>query len=708
MMPKLRKKRLLEIIVVSFLFSYYSVPQSIEDLEGDSSQPFLSDSDSAIPISGESFLNFTGPISHSSIISATWFANVSVSESYGTELLENRSLGLLVQIDSSLGDSDGWIDNQEDEAFAELVRSARNWTDSELGGCCIFDYNSMSSPGENHVVVHTPGIGPVNRTGGFWGWSESANLTGFSDGRIMRLIDLPRVGAMIEEVPLTVNLPVGWEFRFSPMSEIIEGDPGAFTVNRSDAPVAYDIRITIGENEPPGITTSRFPSSSTASLDLSSSFSASCTDSILDSPTIQWTISRDGQVLSTIQNPWFDLVPSDLGFSHGEILNVVATCTDYHGANSSRGEDLQVDGIPPEWFGNISISGADPIDIDPQQKVIEVQAGTDLVFQINASDESNLTVFLEMLTNISEGWRQLGSMQHTFQFTANQGSTVNGAHLGLSERHKERKPTEIYVELIVSDDSGNSVSQDWIVRVLDANSPTIIPRILIGEAEIEIDGDAHEGDELTLDLSHSFDDLDNISEVIWWVWVDDDELSSESGWSSTEKMTLPELSQGFHEIRIKATDSKGNSGEIEIQLMVNPNRAPQIDIIQANLSDDPDDGSMTKVSVVVQNAGSGLVHARLCITEICGRWSEQPFGATFESGPAEILIEMEFEASNTTLENIVLEWDSVSDEANGTIPIQLNSEEQSEKSHSSPFFAIFVLGILIIAIMAQRLRSHND
>ncbi|MBI88007.1 MAG: hypothetical protein CMB67_03140 [Euryarchaeota archaeon] len=700
----LRKYSLLGLLVLSLLAPNNSILQSMESLDDESSQPLLSDSEASPPISGEALLNFTGPISHSSVINATWFANVSVSESYGTELLENRSLGLLVQIDTSLGDSDGWIDNMEAEAFAELVRSARNWTDSQLGGCCIFDYSSMSSIGSNQIVVHIPEIGPVNRTGGSWGWTESANLTGFSDGRIMRLIDIPRVGAMIEEVPLTVNLPVGWEFRYSPMFEIIEGEPGVFTINRSDAPVAYDIRITIGENEPPGISTSRFPLSSTTSLDLSSSFSASCTDSILDSPAISWTISRDAQVISTIQNPWFDLVPSDLGFSHGEFLNVVATCTDFHGSNSSFGENLQLDGIPPEWYGNISISGANPIVIDSQLQVIEAQAGSDLAFEINASDESNLPVSLEMITNISEGWRQFGSTEHTFQLTANQGSSVNGAHLGLSERHKEREPSEIYVELVVSDDSGNSVSQDWIVRVLDANPPTIIPRILLDEIEIDIDGDAHEGDELTLDLSHSFDDLDNISEVIWWVWVDDNELISESGWSLAESIILPELAMGFHDIRIKATDSKGNSDELEVQLMVNPNRAPQISIIQANLSNDAEDAKMVTVSVVVQNSGSGLVHARLCIIEICGRWTEQSFGATFESGPAEMAIDIEFEASNSTLENIVLEWDGVSDETNGKIQIQVNSEEQSEKSQSSPFFTAFVLVIAIISILALSLR----
>ena len=61
-------------------------------------------------ISGVSFLNFSGPISHSSMINATWYAEVLMEESYGTDLLGNRTMGLLNQIDSELGNSDGWLD----------------------------------------------------------------------------------------------------------------------------------------------------------------------------------------------------------------------------------------------------------------------------------------------------------------------------------------------------------------------------------------------------------------------------------------------------------------------------------------------------------------------------------------------------------------------------------------------------------------------
>ena len=194
-------------MIASLSFSSYS----LESLEKNTNSHQANHSNSGQNhdelISGVSFLNFSGPISHSSMINATWYAEVSVEESYGTDLLGNRTMGLLNQIDSELGNSDGWLDYEEAEDFADMVLVERNWSNAYMGGCCRFDYSPMMAVGEPSIVVQPPEIGPVNRTDVFWGWTESANLTGISDGRVLRLIDLPRVGGIIEEVPLWVDLP---------------------------------------------------------------------------------------------------------------------------------------------------------------------------------------------------------------------------------------------------------------------------------------------------------------------------------------------------------------------------------------------------------------------------------------------------------------------------------------------------------------------
>ena len=204
-------------------------------------------------VQGQAFLNFSAPIAASSSLSATWSAQATVSDDYGTDLLENQSLGLRKQIDLYLGDSDGWVDSSEAADFAAMVSLARNWTDAAVGGCCTFDYIPMNAPSGNEVSVVSPLTGPVNATNGTWGWFETANLTGLTDGRTMRVLDLPRVGALIEELPLSIALPENWEVQYSPMIGIFSGEPRNFTVNRTQAPVAYDIRITIGENFPPSM-----------------------------------------------------------------------------------------------------------------------------------------------------------------------------------------------------------------------------------------------------------------------------------------------------------------------------------------------------------------------------------------------------------------------------------------------------------------------
>tara|TARA_Y100000588_G_C14264936_1_gene929422 strand:- start:1119 stop:3254 length:2136 start_codon:yes stop_codon:yes gene_type:complete len=703
-----KKSILIAIISVSFLISSSSLLPSKEGLENNSPNPYHSDSNSS-PIHGHSFLNFTAPISHNSQINATWYAEVSVQESYGTELLDNRSLGLLVQIDSILGNSDGWIDVEESNEFAGLVASARNWTDAYSGGCCSFDYSSMQVSGERQLTVVPPETGPVNRSEGHWGWTESANLSGLSDGRVLRLLDLPRVGAMIEEVPISIGLPEGWEFKFSPMSEIIHGNPGGFTVNRSEAPVAYDIRITIGENIPPTMLASRFPSSSTTSLNLTSSFSASCNDSPLDSPIIHWEVLNEGEVVYEYQNPWFEISPSEIGLSHGDVLSVNASCTDFHGATSHWNDHSLIDGIGPDWSGTITANGTEARIIEIHEDVIEVLAGTELQFDINGSDESMLPVFLEMFTNISEGWRQFGMFQHMFHFTAIQGSEVNGAHLPLNERHIQRSPTEISVLLLVTDDAGNSAMNEWVVRVLDSSPPTVIPRLFSNDVEIEFD-EAHEGDELTLDLSHSFDDLDDINDVLWSVWADGTSpspglpelLIAEANWTEAESITLPMLSQGQHEIIVSSTDSKGNHREEVVDIVILPKRGAHISVIDASFSDGAQVGSMATLVVVVQNEGSDDAFARVCLSDICGRWTEQPFSATLESGPALRTIEFQFEMLEESIDNLTLHWDSAPAGTNGEIALEVQIESGKGGSGTSMLPILVIIAILSISYYLTR------
>ena len=691
---QIRNFRTAKIIFVSLLVFLLPLQESINPLEGLATVPHNSNSESNVSIQGQSFLNFTGTISPSSQVNATWFSEVTVPESYGTDLLENRSMGLLWQIDEHLGNSDGWLDSDESQEFSELVVSSRTWSDSSSGGCCSFDYNPMDVIGQMEIYATTPETGPINRTHGNWSWTESANISGASDGRTLRLIDIPRAGALIEEVPLRIQLPDDWEFRYSPMSEVVSGSPGLFTVNRSQAPVAHDIRITITQNIPPIISASRTPySSSTISLDKTSAFSASCTDSPLDTPQIQWTVSREGQEISTYHNSWFEIVPKEMGFSHGEVMSVNATCTDFHGESSHWNDNPTVDGVKPTWNGTIVVGNSTKSPLDPTNLTpILAPAGSTLRFEINGSDDSSLPVLLELYSNISEGWRQSGSSEQTFEFTVNQGMGVNGAYMGLNQRHLERNPTLISVALLVSDDAGNTAIGQWVVRVLDSNSPTVIPRLISDGIEVEASDKIHENDELQLNLSHSFDDLDSIENVTWSIWIDGNEIIWEvQNWSIWEAIPIPQLTKGTHAIVIIATDSKGNSREEIVSITVQPKSGAHISVVEATLSEDSNVGGTTILRVIAQNDGADPAFARVCLSDICGRWTEQPFASSLQTGSGQIIIEFQFEMENDSLEGLYLNWDSASAGTNGQIPIEV--EIDSEGTDYS--FYILVLCVII-------------
>ena len=700
MTPEKRKSEYLATLLISTLLMLSQIMASHNSLEEHESDSGFSDSNGNQTIQGQSFLNFTNSISHSSQVNATWFAQVSVLESYGTDLLENRSIGLLDQIDQDLGNSDGWIDESEANSFSELVVSSRNWTDSFSGGCCTFDYSSMSVVGFIDVSVNPPEIGPTNRTGGEWGWTESGNLIGTSDGRTLRLIDLPRVGALIEEVPLRVSLPEGWEFKFSPMSEIITGSPRAFVVDRSQAPVAYDIRITIDRNMPPILSAISFPQiSSTISLAKSSLFSATCSDNPLENPRIEWTISRSGTTISSFENDWISVKPSDLNFTHGDVMSVNATCIDFHGSVSHWNDNPTVDGIPPDWSGKFTIDGIEGQVIqNGSQTPILAPAGSLVRFDVNASDDSSLPVLLELYTNVSEGWRQTGLNQQTFEFTANQGMGINGADMGIDERHSQRAPSEILMALVATDDAGNTVLSEWTLKVLDANPPTVIPRLFSDGIEIEYDDKIHENDELELNLSHSYDDLDPIGDVSWSILVDGEEIfQSNPDWSVFEPISLSFLTKGTHDITVRATDSKGNVREEPISITVEPRSGAHISVVEATLPDDARIGSSVMLTVIVQNDGSDPAFARVCLSDICGRWTEEPFAATLESGPGQATIEFQFEMQNDTVEDLYLSWDSASSGTYGDIPMEVSLKKQAGIAASLILAVLIGISVLLFA-----------
>ncbi|RZD50724.1 MAG: hypothetical protein CXT65_00795, partial [Methanobacteriota archaeon] len=158
----------------------------VMDIAEDPEEPTWVWSDPLSPqdddIMGNAHLDITGIIASSSNITATWYANVSIRDDYGTDLLPDHDIGVRAQIDQHLGDGDGWLSIPEIADFVSLVETARNLTDSEDSGCCVIDYLSLHSDKGGGITVIPPINGSVDSNGS-WGWIETTALDGTTDGR---------------------------------------------------------------------------------------------------------------------------------------------------------------------------------------------------------------------------------------------------------------------------------------------------------------------------------------------------------------------------------------------------------------------------------------------------------------------------------------------------------------------------------------------
>ena len=137
---------------------------------------------------GNSTLTITSPINPASNISAEWYANISMREDYGIDLLPNRDLGVRVQIDQYLGNGDGNLSMSEISEFVEMIMGARNLSDSEAIGCCLIDYSSLTPVRDLDIIVYPPAEGSVSDSNGSWGWVEYGELTGTTDSRTTRTV----------------------------------------------------------------------------------------------------------------------------------------------------------------------------------------------------------------------------------------------------------------------------------------------------------------------------------------------------------------------------------------------------------------------------------------------------------------------------------------------------------------------------------------
>ena len=674
-----------------------------------------------IQISGQATLSLTGDLLPDSQINATWNLEIGIPEEYGTDLLPNQSTGIRLQIDNHLGNSDGNITESEISDFIQLLTNARTWTNSEVAGCCMFDYTELALLSPVTVIVSPPSVGPVISTSSeTWGWSESAELMATTDLRTTRLLDLPRTGSLIEEVPLVISIQEPWEFRFSAMQEIISGEPGSFTVLRAESPVYSTIRIAIGENSPPSVTVSRSGGMSiSAPLNGTIHFTSECEDSMLETPSFNWRLSNNGTILNSSDGEYdsdgrvvISVNPAQNGYLSGDILSADLTCIDSFGSSSSWYENIIIDGQNPSYdirFTEITSEGIEVQRNESEHSMI-IRSDSELFVDVITSDNSNLPVSVQVVSNKSQGWRHFSNDELYFSAVFNQGEQVNGMHLSVDERHQERTNSHWELILNVTDEAGNTVKRTWDIIVEDSAGPVIIPYITANSTRVGPSEPAREGDNILLTLTESFDDLDNILNTLWTVTINGDQKHTNASWMEAEKIEFSDLGIGIHYVEILATDSLGNSADISFQFSIEPKEGFNLEIIQTDISGDQLIGNTINFRASINNYQSSVGSARACYADTCSAYVMIP-GAT-SSSPGYFEIDADIQLLEAGPLDIRIEWIGNEDGESGTLNLNQSimvSEQDDEGSdyQVQAFFA--VLSVLVILIfLANRLWGKES
>ena len=672
-------------------------------------------------ITGHANLSFMGNLTTGSQINATWGLEISIPEDYGTDLLPNQSIGIRSQIDNYLGDADGNITESEVSDFTQLVVNARSWSNSEVAGCCIFDYTQLSILDSVTVTVTPPSVGSVEGEDiGTWGWAESVDLQAISDLRTTRLLDLPRTGSIIEEIPLVVSLQEPWELRFSAMQDIISGEPNNFTVQRSESPVYSTIRIAIGENSPPSVTVSRTGGSSISTpLNRTISFFSECEDSILETPSYEWKLSNNGTLVNSSAGQYdsdevtvVSIDPREYGYLTGDVLSAELTCIDSFGISSSWYENIIIDGENPSYdirFTEITSEGIE-IQRDESESSMLIRSDSELFVDVLTSDNSNLPVSVQVVSNKSQGWRHFSNDELYFSATFNQGDQVNGMHLPVEDRHQDREKSHWELLLNVTDEAGNTIKRTWDIVVEDSAGPVIIPSLDANSTRVSPSNPAHEGDTVTLILTESFDDLDSISNTLWTLSINGIQEYTNISWSEAEKIELSNLEIGIYFVNIRATDSVGNLGDISFQFSIEPKEGFNLEITQIEVSGDQIVGNTINFQTSINNLQSSVGSARMCYDEICSAYVMMPGTTSSSSGYFDLDLDIQLLEEGPL--DIRIEWIGTEDGEYGTLNlyetiIVLEQDDNGSDYQIQSFFV--VLSVLLgISFLVNRLWGKES
>ena len=186
---------------------------------------------------------------------------------------------------------------------------------------------------------------------------------------------------------------------------------------------------------------------------------------MLETPSFNWRLSNNGTILNSSDGEYdsdgrvvISVNPAQNGYLSGDILSADLTCIDSFGSSSSWYENIIIDGQNPSYdirFTEITSEGIE-IQRNESEHSMIIRSDSELFVDVITSDNSNLPVSVQVVSNKSQGWRHFSNDELYFSAVFNQGEQVNGMHLSVDERHQERTNSHWELILNVSELDGNT------------------------------------------------------------------------------------------------------------------------------------------------------------------------------------------------------------------------------------------------------------
>ncbi|MEE3082922.1 MAG: hypothetical protein VX320_02385 [Candidatus Thermoplasmatota archaeon] len=558
---------------------------------------------SPVSVNGSAHLDVLGPIAQVTQLDATWQSSITIPNTLGHPNLPNPHLGIVAQLD---------------QEFSGDLAAFESWliANTEVG-CCSYDRTAMSASNESVMLA-----APTGDLNGSWGWSTTANLTGEGDGRSTRLFWVHITGDIMDETDLRITLPSPYEIRFSPQEEHISGLPDDFIVHRGDVTVTGNMTISIGTNAAPTAEVNAVDQNiSYLPWSKASTINGVCEDSSITVPSPRFILQHGNTTLIDHELDTMVIDPMALGLEIGATVTLVFECTDSQGLKSNYTEDIYLDGIIPTRTLNMQYLHPDdesPVDVPYGQTEFSIPSQAVLSGSVLATDESGSTVQIIWTSNKTVGWTHnaVGTMAWSDVFY--QGPHINGQHLSIEERHQPKPLTVYHLQLNLSDAAGNIKTQEWDVKITDRTAPYPRPALSVGGQYYgDLNHPIEGGENVDINLSQSWDDIDGITALTWEASLNGEPLDIGSSWAEVEHFTLPALPAGRHVLVVNATDSSGNQGTHASAFVVEPPIAPiytVIDVIKVGGGGPGDPGAL---DVTIENAGQGFFQFRICYLDDC-------------------------------------------------------------------------------------------